>query len=215
MKNTFLSVIILISTFSCSPSTKIIGSWTSEEKVSGGYDDIFIAAIVEDIRIRQAVEDEMQIQLRNKNIKSRTSISSIKPDFWSSKELDKDAIIKIIGENNQNGILTMTLIDRQSEQRYVPGAMVGGPMMMGPGWGMRGNFGGFWGMHHGMMMSPGHIVNDRKYFVEINLYDANTERLVWSGQSKTVNPTSLESFAPEFVKTVVNRMKEEGVLLSK
>mgnify|MGYP001627180184 CR=1 FL=1 len=212
MKNPIFYILILIFAASCSPSTRIIGSWTSPDKDTAGYDDLFVAAVVDNVQIRQVVEDEMQSQLNGRNIQSRTSISAIKPDFWSSEELDKDAIIKIIGESKHDGILTMTLIDQTSEERYVPGAMMGGPMMMGPSWGWRGNFGGYWGMQHGLMMNPGYVVNDRKYFVEINLYDADSQQLVWSGQSKTINPESVDAFAPEFVKIVLNRMEEEGVI---
>lgn len=212
MKNPIVYILILIFAASCSPSTRIIGSWTSPEKDTAGYDDLFVAAVVDNVRIRQVVEDEMQNQLNSRNIQSRTSISAIKPDFWSSEELDKEAIIKIIGESKHDGILTMTLIDQTSEERYVPGAMMGGPMMMGPSWGWRGNFGGYWGMQHGLMMNPGYVVNDRKYFVEINLYDADSQQLVWSGQSKTINPESVDAFAPEFVKIVLNRMEQEGVI---
>jgi hypothetical protein len=212
MKNPIFYILFLILAASCSPSTRIIGSWTSPDKDTSGYDDLFVAAVVDNVRIRQVVEDEMQSQLNSRNIQSRTSISAIKPDFWSSEDLDKEAIIKIIGESKHDGILTMTLIDQTSEERYVPGAMMGGPMMMGPSWGWRGNFGGYWGMQHGLMMNPGYIVNDRKYFVEINLYDADSEQLVWSGQSKTINPESVDAFAPEFVKIVLNRMEQEGVI---
>lgn len=67
-------------------------------------------------------------------------------------------------------------------------------------------------MNHGMMMTPGHIVNDRKYFIEIDIYDVKTELLVWSGQSKTLNPTSLEKFSAGFANVVLERMLEEGVI---
>jgi membrane carboxypeptidase/penicillin-binding protein len=36
--------------------------------------------------------------------------------------------------------------------------------------------------------------------------------LVWSAQSKTLNPTSLEKFSSEFAQVVLERMLEEGVI---
>ncbi|MCL6259852.1 hypothetical protein M3O96_12180 [Aquiflexum sp. TKW24L] len=197
----------------CSPATKITRSWTSPDKYGGGYSNLYVAAIIGDVTKRQTIEDDVRSKLSTLGIRSTTSSATIRPNFWMSTDLDKNAMMNIVNQNGQDGIMTMTLIDVQDEQRYIPGAMMmGGPMMMGGGWGMGGNFGGHWGMNHGMMMTPGHIVNDRKYFIEINMYDVKSELLVWSAQSKTLNPTSMEKFSSEFAQVVLERMLEEGVI---
>jgi hypothetical protein len=211
MKTLFFAILVFAA--ACSPATKITRSWTSPEKYQGGYNNLYVAAIIGDVTKRQAIEDDVRSKLSTIGISSTTSNATIRPNFWMSTDLDKNAMMNVIQQNGQDGIMTMTLIDVQDEQRYIPGAMMmGGPMMMGPGWGMGGNFGGFWGMNHGMMMTPGHIVNDRKYFIEINVYDVKSELLVWSAQSKTLNPTSLEKFSSEFAQVVLERMLEEGVI---
>jgi hypothetical protein len=212
MKNTLI-VLFVISFVSCGPSTKITRSWTSPEKHSDGYQNIYIAAVVDDVAKRQIFEDQMRAKLLEIGVQSQTSSATIRPNFWMSTELDKNAMMEQINKNNHDGILTMTLIDVQNEQRYIPGTMMmGGPMMMGGGWGMAGNFGGYWGMHHPMMMTPGQIVNDRLYFIEINMYDAKNELLVWSAQSESLNPSSLDKFSSEFSDVVLNRMIKEGVV---
>lgn len=208
----FLVFAVLILASACAPSTKITRSWTSPDKYQGGYKNIYIAAIIGDITKRQVIEDDVSKKLADLGLKSVTSNSTIRPNFWMSTDLDKNAMMNVINQNGQDGIMTITLIDVQDEQRYIPGTMMGGPMMMGGGWGMQGNFGGHWGMNHGMMMTPGHIVNDRQYFIEIDIYDVKSELLVWSGQSKTLNPTSLEKFSAGFSKVVLERMLEEGVI---
>lgn len=63
-----------------------------------------------------------------------------------------------------------------------------------------------------MMMSPGHTVNDERYFMEINVYDTESELLVWSAQSETLNPRSVETFSAEFLRIVIQRMRDDGVL---
>ncbi|MFD2201322.1 hypothetical protein [Shivajiella indica] len=211
-KHLLYALIVLVS--ACSPATKITRSWTSPEKSTYGYNNLYVAVVIGDISKRQIMEDDIQSKLTRLGISSTTSNSTIQPNFWMSTDLDKNNMMNVVYQSQKDAIMTVSLIDVQNEQRYIPGAvMMGGPMMMGPGgWGMGANFGGFWGMNHGMMMTPGHIVNDRKYFIEINIYDTKSELLVWSAQSKTLNPASMEKFSSEFAQVVLERMLEEGVI---
>ena len=211
MKKYLVFAALLIIT-ACSSSTRITRSWVGPDKNSYGYNNLYVAAVLSDMGKRQAIENDIQSKLNRLNINSTTSNATIRPSFWTSTDLDKNAMIDVVKQNRKDAIMTVSLIDVQNEQRYIPGAMMmGGPMMMGPGWGM-GYFGGFWGWNHAMMMTPGHIVNDRKYFMEINVYDTASELLVWTAQSKTLNPRSIERFAADFSQAVLERMIVEGVI---
>lgn len=211
MKKYFAVLVVLVFT-ACSPATKITRSWSSPEKSTYGYNNMFVAVVLSDITLRQVIENDIQSKLQRVGVSSTVSNATIQPNFWTSTDLTKGAMVNVVKQSDKDAIMTVSLIDVQNEQRYIPGHMMMGGPMMGPGaWGM-GNFGGFWGMNHGMMMTPGHIVNDRKYFVEINVYDTASELLVWSAQSKTINPRSLEKASKEFAEIVLERMWEEGVI---
>ncbi|WP_291781207.1 hypothetical protein [Cecembia sp.] len=211
MKKYFVILAVLVFA-ACSPATKITRSWSSPEKSSYGYNNMFVAVVLSDITLRQVIENDIQSKLQRVGVSSTASNATIQPNFWTSTDLTKSAMVNVVRESDKDAIMTVSLIDVQNEQRYIPGNMMMGGPMMGPGaWGM-GNFGGFWGMNHGMMMTPGHVVNDRKYFVEINVYDTESELLVWSAQSKTINPKSLEKASKEFAEVVLKRMSEEGVI---
>ncbi|RZS95545.1 hypothetical protein [Cecembia calidifontis] len=211
MKTYFVIAALLIFA-ACSPATKITRSWSSPEKSNYGYNNLFVAVVLSDISKRQVIENDIQSKLNKLGINSTTSNSTIQPNFWMSTDLDKNAMINVVKRSQKDAIMTVSLIDVQNEQRYIPGTMMAGPMV-GPGaWGMGANFGGFWGWNHGMMMTPGHVVNDRKYFIEINVYDTASELMIWSAQSKTLNPRSLEKFSSEFAEIVIERMLKEGVL---
>jgi hypothetical protein len=208
----YLAIILVLIFTACSPATKITRSWSSPEISTYGYNNIFIAVVLSDITLRQVLESDIQSKLQKQGVSSTASNVTIQPNFWMSTDLTKSAMVKVVRESDKDAIMTVSLIDVQNEQRYIPGNMMMGGPMIGPGaWGM-GNFGGFWGMNHGMMMTPGHVVNDRKYFVEINVYDTESELLVWSAQSKTINPKSLEKASKEFAQVVIEGMVKEGVI---
>lgn len=199
--------------FGCSPATKITGSWTSPDKNPSGYSSIFVAAIVDNMQARQKVEDDFRRKLEKLGLSATSGSSKIKPTFWEDKAMDKEAIMDIIKTNGYDAILTMTLLEKESEQRYVPGSVMYNPTIIyGWGWPRRGNFGGYWAFHYPMMASPGYIVEDKEYTIEINLYDASTELLVWSAQSKTLNPSSLEEFSEEFSTVVIEKMLEDRII---
>lgn len=63
------------------------------------------------------------------------------------------------------------------------------------------------------MYDPGYYVTDKTYFIETNLYSTNTDRLIWSAQSETVNPSSIDAFAKEYPEVLLERMVKDGLLV--
>lgn len=63
------------------------------------------------------------------------------------------------------------------------------------------------------MYDPGYYVTDKTYFLETNLYSTETDRLIWSAQSVTVNPTSIDAFAKEYPEVLLERMVKDGLLI--
>jgi hypothetical protein len=43
-----------------------------------------------------------------------------------------------------------------------------------------------WGSYYGHAYSPGYVVEDEYVYIETNLYDVATEKLIWSTQSETI-----------------------------
>lgn len=211
MKKLLLGV-FLLSFAACGPATRISGTWIAPEIRSGGYRSIFITAIMEEVLKREYMEVEMQKVLKDKGVRSSTSLGVIRPGFMASREVDRNEVKEIISKSGYDAIMTIILIDATTEARFIPGnMMMHDPWMMGP-MGMRGNMWGHHAMMSPMMMSPGHYTFDRNYFIEINVYDADSELLVWSAQSQTTNPNSLERFATGFAHAVANRMLKDNVI---
>jgi hypothetical protein len=76
-----------------------------------------------------------------------------------------------------------------------------------------GRFGGYYGMYGPMTYSPGYYATDKNFYVEINLYDTETQALVWSAQSATTNPSSIDRAAREFALVVVDKMIKDKIII--
>jgi hypothetical protein len=62
------------------------------------------------------------------------------------------------------------------------------------------------------MYDPGYYVTDKTYFLETNLYDSETEELIWSAQSETVNPGGIDNFVADYPDKLVEQMVKDGLL---
>jgi hypothetical protein len=72
----------------------------------------------------------------------------------------------------------------------------------GPGWGGWG-----WGWGGGTDIRTDTLVG-----VQTLLYDIKADKLVWAGQSETMNPTKAESFMRELLAAVGDELRKDGLI---
>ncbi|TFV94286.1 hypothetical protein E4S40_09630 [Algoriphagus kandeliae] len=207
-KSNFILLLSLVAVMiSCSPSVKILGSWTSPSKPAEGYSSVFVTALTENLLARQAVEKDLVDLIQSKGITASSSFEVIPPGF-KAKESDKETILAKIKEMGSESILTIALLDQTNETRYVPGTTMYTPMR----YGYYGRFWGYYNYYNPVMYDPGYYTTDKNYYLEANLYDVATEELVWSSQSETTNPSSLETFSKTFAESIVKQLIKDGFI---
>jgi predicted ferric reductase len=64
----------------------------------------------------------------------------------------------------------------------------------------------------GMYSTPGYYTTDKNYFVETTVYTVNPDKLVWTGTTKTVNPSKIEKMVSDIADLVSEKMKKDGFL---
>lgn len=207
----FLSISLIALLSACSPSTKILGSWTGPNTPSEPYQRIFVTAISENLVNRQTIENDIDAILVKEGMEAKSSFDIIPPGFKATAE-NKEATVAAIRAGGSDAILTVALLDQTSETRYVPGTTMYSPMSYG---GYYGRFYGYYSYYNPIMYDPGYYATDKNYYLEINLYDAATEELVWSAQSETTNPSSIETFSRSFSELVVNQLIKDGLIQTK
>ena len=208
-KLSFLANLAILAVLaSCSPSTKIIGSWSSPDKPAASYSKLLVTGLTSNIVNRQAFEEELTATLNEDGFNAASSLTLI-PLGQAETEAGMAKALETIRGAGFDGILTVALLDQTSETRYVQGTTTYAPMGYG---GYYGRYSGYYGYYGGMTSSPGYYTTDKSYYIEVNLYDAKTEGLVWSSQSETTNPSNLEAFAHTFAGVVVDQMIKDGII---
>ncbi len=192
----------------CGSSTEILGTWTNPNTPSEPYNNIFVTAISSNLLARQSIESDLEMKLQKKGIKAESSFDVMPPGFRAEVD-NKDDIISAIQDRGTDAILTVALLDEDSETRYVPGNAMYSPTLWG---GYYGRFYGYYSYFNPIMYDPGYYTTDKYYYLEINLYDSETEQLVWSAQSETVNPSSADTFSETFAQLVVDQLIKDGLI---
>ena len=205
-----LTVVVLLGLSACSPTTRITGSWINPEAKgqSTGKKSVFIASLTRNIEARTKLENALAAQAAERNFKALKSSEYFTPEFYQSLPAERDLISRI-KNSGADAILTVSLIDQSSETRYVPGRASYSPFMR---YGWYGGFYSYYNYWYSTMYDPGYYVTDKTYFLETNLYDLETNKLIWSAQSETVNPGSIDNFVRTYPKVLMDQMVKDGLL---
>lgn len=202
-----LSIVILSSC--ASTSTVITGSWEKPD-VEKKYDNLIVEAFTPQVEVKEALQLQMTTELIENGIYAAINEKPLPP---APVEDDKDRqdIMNGIKENGADGILTIAIIDKAAESRYTPGPGRYAPY---PRYPYYGSFWGYYDYWYPHFHRPGYYSLENVYYIETNIFDAESEELIWSAQSKTYESTNLETFSEDYAKEVVEEMIEDGIIRS-
>lgn len=198
MKKYLLFLVIVSTIFSCGPSTKIVNSWRDPQVTIDTADihKFVVAALLKNETVRRSVEDQMAAMYPGKAVQSYVifGITELKEN--------EDAYAQKLKGEGYDGVVVMRLVKVDKDSRYVPGSY---PAYYGT-W--RGYYGYAWPNYY----DPGYYTTDKTYYVEVNVYSLKKNKLIWSGVTSTINPTSGDQLFTGVVKAVNQKMKEEGFI---
>ncbi len=198
MKQVIFSVFVAAAMASCGPSTQIEKSWKDPgappvDKTA----KVFVVATVKDETSRRVIEDQLVKRIGSNAVASYTFLT---PDVI--KSTDSTALDNKLKRDNFTYVLIMRLADVEKELNYVPGTTTG----------FYGGYGRFYGYGAGYYSDPGYYTTDKNYMIETTVYSVNPDKLLWTGTTKTVNPTKIEKTVNDIADVVSNKMRKDGFL---
>jgi hypothetical protein len=211
MKNQikYLCAGMLFLLAACGTTTMITSSWRKPNATASGYRNIFIAAISNNIPVKQRVEEGLKQLLQEKGLTVSKSTDVFPPEFSTVTGQRHELIIDKIKGTGADGILTIALLKEDTERHFV-GSRAG---MWNPmSYGYYGTFWGYYNNWYPSIYSPGYYDEQKVYYLETNLFDASTEQLIWAAQSKTYEPANLESFLKGYIKSIQDQMVKDGLI---
>ena len=194
MRNLVLTILVTATLISCGPSTKIEKSWMEPgASVTPGPDNkTLVIALVKDETSRRVIEDQLAKRIGGSAVSSYTILT----------DPSEEALKQKLTDGKFTHVLMMRLADVEKETSYVPGTTTA----------YYGGYGRYYGYGAGMYSTPGYYTTDKNYFVESTVYTVNPDKLVWTGTTKTVNPSKIEKTVNDIADIVSEKMKKDGFL---
>jgi len=205
--SSFLLLFVLI--VSCSTGIRVTNSWKNPKPDTAGkkYHTIFIAALTDNQYARNTIEENLSDAAKGRGYATATSGMMLTPTFSQNKIPDKTQIMDKVRESNSDAIFTIALVSKEDMSRYVEGTVANSPS-----YGWYTTFGGYYGTIAGPIYTPGYYATDRVYYLQSNLFDAQNEQLLWSAQTETYNPSSIEKFSKHFTEAMIKQLERDGIL---
>ena len=188
-------------------SSMITHSWKSETASQKKYNKIMIVALVKnkDHNLREQMEKHLVDDLLAKGQNASSSFSELGPKSFEG--MNENQVIDKIKKLRADAVLTIVLLDKEKEKYYVPGRVYYSPYII-----YHRRFWGYYTTIYDRIYEPGYYSENTDYFWESNFYDLANKDLVYSVQTKSFNPETLESLAHEYGKVICNDMLEKGIL---
>ena len=202
MKNLILMTCIfgMLAISSCS-STKITSTWREPNKEISlnKLNKVLVVALFQNETSRRKAEDQMVSYFYGKGV---ASYNYLDKDISMKNE---NAIREKIKNDGFDGAVTMRLLDVDKEDVYSRGNISMYPSYYR-------NFSGYYFRNWGYFSDPGYYSTTKTYTVETNVFSIKEDKIIWSGITKTTDPSGVTKMTDEIGKAVFDEMVKEGFI---
>ena len=194
------------------PPIKVTGSWVNKEKSSGKtYNSVFIIVLTQNLETRTILENDLAIAATANGIKAVKSLAVFGPVVATDDTAVLAALMRKVKEKECETILTVSLVDAKSETRYIPEkSFTYDPMMYYGNY--YGTFVNYYSYSYNHVYSPGYYDTKSTYYLETNLYDATDGAILFSIQTKAMNPPEINKASTQFTGTLIDELKRNDLL---
>ena len=193
-------------------NTKISQSWVEPDNTKS-YKDLLIIGIGESEQNRRAYESHFIEELRARGVEAEASYKLIK----SNEKIDRDTVTKAIEGMGMDGVIVthMVAVDEETIYRPTTGYGYGGYGGIGYGGGYYGGMYSYYPHVNSYVHNPGYYTTHETYTLETNLYDIESEELVWSARSRTFSPESVQEVIVDLTKLLINDLEDKNLIKKK
>jgi hypothetical protein len=200
MRTNFFILSLALLLFGCSSSNKISNSWKNPDVTieSAKFQTMAVFAMVKDEQMRRGVEEAIVSQMPN-----TIAVPSYK--LITKEELaDIDAVKQKLKERGMEGALVLSVRNVNQKTSYYSSGMYPSAYY---------SFGGYYNYAWNYMYDP-YVYSTTNVYVdlEILIYSLRDDKLVWYGESTSVNPKGIQETISELAVSVKNQLVEDGLL---
>jgi hypothetical protein len=161
--------------------------------------NILVIAITGNEDSRRSFERKFVAQLKSAGVEAISSEEAI--PMPADLELKKEAIINAVRQFKNDAVIITHLISQEEKEAFSRSDEVQS----------------YYGFYHNRYMGsythdPGYSSTKKTVLLETNLYDVKTEKLIWSGQSKTISKDSKDQIINDVIKVVIKDLQNSKLI---
>jgi hypothetical protein len=186
----------------CSSAPKIVNAWHDPEYQGPAFRSVMVLGIAESPTNRRIFEDTFAMRLRDGGVEAVASHTLLPV----GEQLDRDEIEAVVAERGIEAILVTRVVQVDRETSYSPGYTTVYPGTY------YNDFYGFYNYSWGVYHSPGYAYNYDVVRLETSVYETSQSKLVWTAQTETVDPKSVEKESVKLADLLMQEMKTRRLL---
>jgi len=200
------AVLLTVAATACSTTAPSKTTIPRSERVAGHestvFRSLFVIGVGEDNRARKLFEDAFAAALTGSGTRAQPSWELLpQSTLLSEQELEA-----AVGTDDFDGVLVTRLVGVDEEQEYVEGRTYSErhPRYR--------YYKGYYKGSYKVVHEPGYYETRTTYRLETNIYAVSDGSLVWSADSHTVDPDSINEGIDSMTAAVAAELKEEGLI---
>lgn len=208
MKSVLVLMMPLMIVFAACSSTNVLNSWKDKEVVEQTtLKKVMVLAMLPEKErlLRQELESEMVEDLQKRGFTAVSSLQEYGPKSFAG--MNEKQVMQELDKSRIDGVITISLQDTETSEHYRPGSVRYEPYAV-----RYNRFYRTYQTFYERVYTPGYTEQQTNYFFETNLYQLNSNKLLYSAQSKSFDPSSASQIAKEVAKAVVKDMEKNDIL---
>lgn len=207
MKHASLSLLFLLALSALGAchktETTVPLSWRNPAYQDGHFKKLFVIGVGKDDSSRRLFEDTFAKAIALEGAAAQPSWGHLP----KSEKLTEEEIRSAMEGGGFDGVLITRVLGVSQSEEYVPPSTHTVPTSY-HGYG----YYGYYGTSYTVVHQPGYYKTNTTFRLETNLYSVATSNLVWSGQSNTLNPESLNDVIDSMTAAVAKKLKAEKLI---
>jgi len=196
----FIALLFLLATaivvVSCS-SSSLMQSWKETEHTHA-YKHLMIIGISDSQQTRQIYEKHFVAELKKRNVTATPSYELIN----SKQKMNRETVVAAIQGTEIDAVLVSYLVSADAEMKYSDSPL--GASYSGTAEGSQ--------ISATIVTTRGRSRTEEVFTLKNDIYDAQSKTLVWSAQTKTVAPESVDEVVTEVTDLLIDRMFSDGIV---
>jgi len=190
--------VFAIFLFGACASTELKSTYVNDAYRGKPVSNILVIVVTNKAETRRSFENKFVALLKATGVKADSSMDAIA--MPADQKLGKDAILKAVEKFGNDAVLITRLAGVEETEVYNP-----------PPSSYKGYY-GYYDQLYGDIYGRGYYSTTKIVRLETNLYDAKTDKLIWSGKSETWNPETDKQISDEVVKEVIKDLQKNNLL---